>query len=81
VAVAIFDYESKLPYYLCLFKQMVLETPRLILRPFHEEDIGRLTHLMADRDFMRFSLGPYTREKTESVLQKFLSWNRAGLPS
>jgi RimJ/RimL family protein N-acetyltransferase len=30
---------------------------------------------------MRFSLGPYTREQTRTVLQKFLSWNQAGLPS
>ena len=36
---------------------------------------------MANRDFMRFSLGPYTREQTQTVLQKFLSWNQAGLPS
>jgi RimJ/RimL family protein N-acetyltransferase len=60
---------------------MILETPRLILRPFREEDIGRLAELMANRDFMRFSLGPYTREQTQTVLQKFLSWNQAGLPS
>ena len=60
---------------------MILETPRLILRPFCDEDIDRFAELMADRDFMRFSLGPYTREKTETLLQKFLSWDRAGLPS
>ncbi len=60
---------------------MILETPRLILRSFQDEDIGRLAELMANRDFMRFSLGPYTREQTQSVLQKFLSWNQAGLPS
>ncbi len=36
---------------------------------------------MANRDFMRFSLGPYTREQTQTVLQKFLSWDQAGLPS
>jgi ribosomal-protein-alanine N-acetyltransferase len=60
---------------------MILETPRLILRPFREEDIGRLAELMANRDFMRFSLGPYTREQTQTVLQEFLSWNQAGLPS
>ncbi len=60
---------------------MILETSRLILRPFQDEDIGRLAELMANRDFMRFSLGPYTREQTQSVLQKFLSWNQAGLPS
>jgi len=60
---------------------MILETARLILRPFQDEDIGRLSELMANRDFMRFSLGPYTREQTQTVLQKFLSWNQAGLPS
>ena len=60
---------------------MILETSRLILRPFQAKDIGRLAELMANRDFMRFSLGPYTREQTQTVLQKFLSWNQAGLPS
>jgi len=59
----------------------VLETLRLSLCPFREEDIDRLAELMANRDFMRFSLGPYTREQTQTVLQKFLSWNQAGLPS
>jgi len=60
---------------------MILETARLILREFQDEDIGRLAELMANRDFMRFSLGPYTHEQTQTVLQKFLSWNQAGLPS
>jgi RimJ/RimL family protein N-acetyltransferase len=60
---------------------MILETRRLILRPFREEDTGRLAELMANRDFMRFSLGPYTREQTQTVLQKFLTWDQAGLPS
>ena len=27
------------------------------------------------------SLGPYTRERTQGVLQKFFSWTQAGLPS
>jgi [ribosomal protein S5]-alanine N-acetyltransferase len=81
VAVAIFDYESQLHYNLCLSNQMILETSRLFLRPFQEDDIGRLAELMANRDFMRFSLGPYTREQTQTVLQKFLTWNQAGLPS
>jgi len=59
----------------------ILGTPRLILRPFREDDIDRLAELMANPDFMRFSLGPYTREQTQTALQKFLSWNQAGLPS
>jgi RimJ/RimL family protein N-acetyltransferase len=58
----------------------VLETARLSLRPFREGDIDRLAELMANPDFMRFSLGPYTREQTQGVLDKFLSWEKAGLP-
>ena len=81
VPVAIFDCESQLNYNLCLFTKMILETSRLILRPFRNEDIGRLAELMANRDFMRFSLGPYTRQQTQTLLQKFLAWNQAGLPS
>jgi [ribosomal protein S5]-alanine N-acetyltransferase len=60
---------------------MELQTPHLILRPFREGDIDRLAELMANPDFMRFSLGPYTRERTQGVLDKFLSWEKAGLPS
>jgi RimJ/RimL family protein N-acetyltransferase len=59
---------------------MILETSRLILRPFLEEDVGRVAELMANRDFMRFSLGPYTYEQTQTVLQKFPDWDQAGLP-
>src|SRR5438132_14377267 len=59
----------------------ILETSRLILRPFREDDLDLLAELMANPDFMRFSLGPYTREQTQTVLDKILSWTRAGLPS
>ena len=59
----------------------ILETSRLTLRPFREDDVDVLSGLMANQDFMRFSLGVYTREQTQSVLDKILSWNRAGLPS
>jgi ribosomal-protein-alanine N-acetyltransferase len=60
---------------------MILKTPRLILRPFREKDVERFAELMANHDFMRFSIGPCTHEQTQGVLQKFLSWNQAGLPS
>ena len=59
----------------------VLETPRLILRPFGEEDVDLLAELMANRDFMRFSLGIFSREQTSAFLKKTLGWNSAGLPS
>ena len=60
---------------------MELETERLILRSFLEEDVDVMAKLFANPDFMRFSLGPYTREQTRGVLDKFLSWEKAGLPS
>ena len=60
---------------------MILETSRLILRPFQDEDIGRLAELMANPRFHALFARPYTREQTQTVLQKFLSWNQAGLPS
>ena len=59
----------------------ILETSRLTLRPFREEDVDLLSGLMANPDFMRFSLGVYTREQTQTVLEKFLSWNHTGRPS
>ena len=59
----------------------ILETSRLTLRPFRKDDVDLLAQLMANADFMRFSLGVYTREQTQTVLEKFLSWNRAGRPS
>jgi [ribosomal protein S5]-alanine N-acetyltransferase len=80
--LALLDYESKFAISSSLISCMaVLETSRLVLRPFGEKDVDLLAELMANRDFMRFSLGPYTREQTQTVLDKILSWNRAGLPS
>jgi RimJ/RimL family protein N-acetyltransferase len=80
--LALLDYESNFATSSSLINCMaVLETARLILRPFREEDVDVLAELMANPDFMRFSLGPYTREQTQTVLDKILSWTRAGLPS
>ena len=59
----------------------VLETSRLILRPFRDEDVGLLAQLMANPDFMRFSLGPKTREQTAAFLENVIALERAGLPS
>jgi len=60
---------------------VVLETPRLILRPFGEKDVDLLAELMANRDFMRFSLGVFSCEQTAAFVRKILGWNSAGLPS
>src|SRR5437879_12369200 len=64
-----------------LIPMAILETSRLTLRPFREDDVDVLSGLMANQDFRRFSLGVYTREQTQAVLDKILSWNRAGRPS
>ena len=60
---------------------MMLETPRLILRPFTIEDLDRMAELMADKDFMRFSMGPLAREQTQVFLDNVIGWDRDGLPS
>ena len=60
----------------------VLETSRLILRPFVAGDLNRLAELMANEDFMRFSLGPLTREQAqERFLDKVIGWDSEGSPS
>src|SRR5947199_7032984 len=61
--------------------KMILETPRLILRPFAADDLDRMAELMANKDFMRFSTGPMTREQVQGFLDKVMGWDRGGLPS
>src|SRR5437899_10946802 len=63
-----------------LIAMAILETSRLTLRPFREDDVDVLSGLMANQDFMRFSLGVYTREQTQAVLDKVLTWEREALP-
>ena len=60
---------------------MMLETLRVILRPFTMEDLDRMAELMANKDFMRFSMGPLTREQTQTFLEKVIGWDCDGLPS
>jgi len=59
----------------------ILETSRLTLRPFREKDVDPLSALMANQDFMRFSLGVYTREQTIGFLEKLLALQNANKPS
>lgn len=59
----------------------VLQTPRLVLRPFGEEDVDLLAKLMANADFMTFSLGLFSRDETTVFLEKIIGWQRRGLPS
>ena len=61
---------------------MQLETERLILRSFREEDVDAMAQLFANPDFMRFSLGVFTeRKKTVDFIEKVMGWDRAGMPS
>ncbi len=60
----------------------ILETARLILRSFREEDVDRMAQLFANPDFMRFSLGVFTeRKQTIAFVEKVIGWDRAGIPS
>ena len=58
-----------------------IETTRLSLRSFAEDDLDRMAELMADNDFMRFSLGVFSREQTGVFLDKVRARDRDGLPS
>lgn len=59
-----------------------LETERLSLRPFREQDIDAMAELFANPDFMRFSLGVFTeRKQTLAFIEKVMGWDRAGIPS
>jgi ribosomal-protein-alanine N-acetyltransferase len=58
-----------------------LRTTRLNLRPFYGGDLDGLSALMANPDFMRFSLGVFSREQTAGFLEKVRERDRAGLPS
>jgi [ribosomal protein S5]-alanine N-acetyltransferase len=58
-----------------------LQTSRLTLRPFSADDLDDLSALMANADFMRFSLGVFSREQTAGFLEKVRDRDRAGLPS
>jgi ribosomal-protein-alanine N-acetyltransferase len=61
---------------------MTLQTRRLILRSFLEEDVDVMAQLFANPDFMRFSLGVFTeRKQTIAFIEKVMGWDRAGIPS
>jgi RimJ/RimL family protein N-acetyltransferase len=59
----------------------MLQTPRLRLRSFTTHDLDPMATLMADVDFMRFSLGVFTRAKTAEFLNKVMVRDRESLPS
>ena len=60
----------------------ILETARLTLRPFREEDVEPMAKLFANPDFMRFSIGVFTkREQTVAFIEKVIGWTHAGMPS
>lgn len=59
----------------------ILQTPRLLLRPFAETDLARMAELMANEDFMRFSLGVFSREQTAAFLEKICGCALEGKPS
>jgi RimJ/RimL family protein N-acetyltransferase len=77
-----FNYyiENQTPF-IFIDSMSVLDTPRLILRPFRANDLDRLAELFANPGFMRFSSGVWGREQTAVLLDKAIGWERDGLPS
>lgn len=52
-------------------KTFTLETSRLLLRPFCQEDAADLHAILGDEETMRFSEPPYTLAQTEAFLTSF----------
>ena len=78
--------ESKIIYIVAVVPEatecMQLETERLFLRRFREEDVDVMARLFGNPDFMRFSLGVFTEHKqTVAFIEKVIGWDRAGIPS
>jgi hypothetical protein len=78
--------ESKISYIVVAAREpkehMQLETKRLILRCFCEEDVDVMAQLFANLNFMRFSLGVFTEPKqTIAFIEKVIGWDPAGIPS
>jgi RimJ/RimL family protein N-acetyltransferase len=61
---------------------MELQTSRLILRSFRDEDVDAMAELFANPDFMRFSLGVFIeRKQTVAFIERVMGWDRLGVPS
>ena len=52
-----------------------------MLRSFRAGDLDEMSVLMANKDFMRFSLGLFSREQTAAFIEKVRARERNGLPS
>ncbi len=53
-------------------KEMRIETKRLLLRPFAQDELELFHDLLSDETVMKFSLaGPLTRERSESLFLEF----------
>ena len=60
----------------------MVETERLILRSFGEEDVDVMAQLFANPDFMLFSLGVFTeRKQTVAFIEKVTGWDCSRIPS
>jgi hypothetical protein len=59
----------------------ILQTSRLLFWSFAMKDLDKMAALMADKDFMGFSLGVFSREQTAGFLDKVRARDCDGLPS
>jgi [ribosomal protein S5]-alanine N-acetyltransferase len=58
-----------------------LFTERLILRLFRTDDLDLFCKFFQNEGFLRFSSGPFARERVAEFVEKVIGWSRDGLPS
>jgi RimJ/RimL family protein N-acetyltransferase len=56
-----------------------IETDRLLLRRWREEDLGSYARICSDQEVMRYVTGPLTREQSEEQIARFIRhWEERG---
>jgi len=58
-----------------------VHTERLLLRPFQSDDLDLFCEFFQNEGFLRFSSGPFSRERVAEFVDKVMAWDRDELPS
>jgi RimJ/RimL family protein N-acetyltransferase len=62
-------------------KSNELITPRLVLRPFRQDDLDLFFNFFQNEGFAQFSSRDFSRERVTEIVDKIIGWDRDGLPS
>jgi len=61
--------------------ERTIVTKRLLLRPFHADDLDLFVEFFSNEGFIRFSSGDFSRERVAEFVNKVIGWDQKGIPS